>query len=192
MERDSFLFYRSFYQAIQGLPKDIQLEIYAAVMEYGLNGVVPDDLKPVAKGMFALMKPILDANNARFANGKKGGRKIQPKKASPDLAPEYILSFEQEVELMKTDAEWTASICKDYGIAPGEYHDRLARFLKVCKDSRKGKPHSSFDDAKSHLRYWMDKVCRQSAQIQAEPENSSNHLPPSEYTFNGGFGGMDV
>ena len=75
MERDSILFYRSFYEAIQGLQRDIQLEIYTAIMEYGLNGVVPDNLKPVARGMFALMKPVLDTNNVSFENGKKGGRK---------------------------------------------------------------------------------------------------------------------
>lgn len=186
MERDSILFYRSFYEAIQGLQRDIQLEIYTAIMEYGLNGVVPDNLKPVARGMFALMKPVLDTNNVRFENGKKGGRKSYVKKTSPDN-PEYSLTFEQEVEQMQSDADWSDSICNDYKISSEEYHDRLKRFLKMCKDTRKGKPHDSFDDAKSHLRYWMDKVYKPS-----QPENVNNQLPPSDYTFNGGFGGLDV
>ncbi|MDR1089911.1 MAG: DUF6291 domain-containing protein, partial [Prevotella sp.] len=36
--RDSFIFYRSFYEAIENLPRDIQGEIYTAIMEYSLNG----------------------------------------------------------------------------------------------------------------------------------------------------------
>lgn len=126
-------------------------------MEYGLNGVVPDNLKPVAKGMFALMKPVLDSNNVRFENGKKGGRKPRAAK-KPTPNSEYSLTFEQEIEQMKADTEWTASVCEDYHLTPEEYSDRLKRFLKHCKDNRKKKPHDSFDDAKSHLRYWMDKA----------------------------------
>lgn len=173
MERDSILFYRSFYEAIQGLSKDIQLEIYTAVMEYGLNGVVPDNLKPVAKGMFALMKPVLDSNNVRFENGKKGGRKPRTSTKKPTPNPEYSLTFEQEVEQMKADAEWTASVCEDYHLTPEEYSDRLKRFLKHCKDNRKKKPHDSFDDAKSHLRYWMDKAYPRNAQPSTPADNSS-------------------
>lgn len=161
MERDSFLFYRSFYEAIQGLPKDIQLEIYTAAMEYGLNGVEPDDLKPVARGMFSLMKPVIDTNNKRFENGKKGasygklgGRPSKKKQGDPD----YKLTFEQEVEQMKTDSEWAAMVCEDFTISTDEYTDRLQRFLMHCIESRADKPHESFADAKSHFRYWMGKA----------------------------------
>ena len=87
MERDSFIFYRSFYEGIKELPRDIQGEVLTAVMEYGLNGVTTENLKPIAKGMLALIKPQLDANNKRFENGKKGaehGKKGgRPKKETP-------------------------------------------------------------------------------------------------------------
>lgn len=141
-------------------------------MEYGLNGIEPDDLKPVAKGMFALMKPVLDSNNVRFENSKKGGRKpATTKKPTPN--PEYTLTFEQEIKQMKADAEWTASVCHDYNLTPEEYADRLKRFLKHCKDSRKTKPHNSLDDARSHFRYWMGK---------AYPHEAS--APPSVFAIN--------
>lgn len=198
MERDSILFYRSFYEAIQGLQKDIQLEIYTAVMEYGLNGVAPDNLKPVAKGMFALIKPVLDMNNTRFENGKKGAaygkRGGRPKKTATKPDPDYTLTFEQEVELMKADAEWTTSVCEDYSLTAEEYADRLKRFLKHCNDNRKKKPHDSLDDAKCHLRYWMDKAYpRETPQSPATPaDNDVEQLPPPDYSFNGGFGGMDT
>ena len=72
--RESFIFYRSFYEAIKDLPRDVQGEIYTAIMEYSLNGNEPDDLKPIARSIFTLMKPQIDRNNKRYENGKQGGR----------------------------------------------------------------------------------------------------------------------
>lgn len=74
MERESFVFYRSFYEGIKELPRDIQGEVLTAIMEYGLNGVTTENQKQITKAMFSLIKPQLDANNQRFENGKKGGR----------------------------------------------------------------------------------------------------------------------
>ena len=74
MERESFVFYRSFYEGIKELPRDIQGEVLTAIMEYGLNGATTENQKPITKAMFALIKPQIDANNQRFDNGKRGGR----------------------------------------------------------------------------------------------------------------------
>lgn len=72
--RESFVFYRSFYDAIKDLPRDVQGEIYTAIMEYSLYGKETENLKPIARSVFTLMKPQIDVNNKRFENGKKGGR----------------------------------------------------------------------------------------------------------------------
>lgn len=74
--RESFIFYKSFYDAIKDLPRDIQGEIYTAIMEYSLYGNETDNLKPVARSIFTLIKPQIDVNNKRFQNGRKGGRPI--------------------------------------------------------------------------------------------------------------------
>lgn len=75
--RDSFIFYRSFYEAIKDLPRDIQGEIYTAIMEYSLYGKETDNLKPVARSIFTLIRPQIDVNNKRFDNGCKGGRPLK-------------------------------------------------------------------------------------------------------------------
>ena len=67
------MFYRSFYEAIKELPRDVQGEIYTAIMEYSLYGREIENLKPIARSVFVLIKPTLDANAARYANAKKGG-----------------------------------------------------------------------------------------------------------------------
>lgn len=201
MERESFLFYRSFYEAIRRMPPEVQAEIYPAIMEYALFGKFPKGLSEVALAMFLLIQPNIDVNNKRFENGKKGaihGKKGgRPRKTPADSTsnPEYSLTFEQEIEQMKADTEWTASVCEDYHLTPEEYSDRLKRFLKHCKDNRKKKPHDSFDDAKSHLRYWMDKAYPRNTQPLAPADNPVNEPqmpPPADYSYNGGFGGMDI
>lgn len=67
--RDSFIFYRSFYEAIRDLPRDIQGEIYTAIMEYGLYGNETESLKPIARSIFMLVKHYIDRQ------GRQGGFK---------------------------------------------------------------------------------------------------------------------
>lgn len=163
MERDSFIFYKSFYDAVADLPKDIKLEVLTAIIEYALYGRQPENLKPFAQGMFTLVKPNIDVNNTRLRNGKHGGR---PKKQPVSPVPAYTLTYEQEVERMRSDEKWRKSICEDFSITPREYGIRLTRFLDHCNTDKthKGRAHhDSFADCQSHLRYWMAKAYPQAS-----------------------------
>lgn len=80
MNRDSFLFYRSYYEAIKNLPDSTKLEVYNAVMEYGLYGNEIELHDEFARSIFTLIKPVLETNNKRFKSGKSGGR---PRKEKP-------------------------------------------------------------------------------------------------------------
>lgn len=196
MDRESFIFYRSFYEAIRCMPTDVQAEIYPAICEYALFGKQPKSLSEVAKGMFTLIKPNIDVNTARFENGKKGGRKSRAKKQTATAEPAYTLTYEQEVEQMRSDEKWRKTICEDFNITAEEYEKRLSRFLERCNEdkTRKGKEHhDSFVDCQSHLRYWMTKAYP-AAQTNTEKKSDDDDppFPTSDYTFNGGFGGMDV
>lgn len=185
MERESFLFYKSFYEAIKPLSKDIQGEIYTAIMEYALYGNLSERLKPVANSVFTLIRPILDANLKRYSCGKRGGR---PTQQSDDES--HAQSYAEEVELMLSDADLKKSVCADYGISEQEYADRLSRFLRHCNDAQKARGknrHDNLADAQKHLRYWMSKAyISQESKIRTQAET-----PPQDYDFSGGFGGLD-
>ena len=72
IKRDTFVFYRSFFEAIKDLdPKD-QAILFCAVCELALNGVEVE-LKGINKTIFKLIKPQIEANNQKFINGRKGG-----------------------------------------------------------------------------------------------------------------------
>ena len=71
--RDSFIFYKSFYDSIKELDPQDQVQIYNAIFEYQFN-CKEVELKGVCKSIFTLIIPQLEANNKRYENGKKGGR----------------------------------------------------------------------------------------------------------------------
>lgn len=86
MERDSFIFYRSWLEAILNLPRDLQGDVLLAITRYAILGdASADGLKPIARAMLAMAKPQIDANNQRYANGCNGGRRNQrPTESEPD------------------------------------------------------------------------------------------------------------
>lgn len=71
--RGGIVFYRSFYEAIRGLPDAELARCFKAIMEYGLNGNEPE-AAGIEWAIYCLAKPQIDANNKRYQNGAKGGR----------------------------------------------------------------------------------------------------------------------
>ena len=72
-DKDSFIFYRSFFEASKPLSSDEKLALFEAIAEYALNHK-KILLPPMAEAMFCLIKPQLEANYKKFQNGKKGGK----------------------------------------------------------------------------------------------------------------------
>lgn len=73
MKRDSFVFYRSFFEAIEKLKKNDKLTVYSHLCKYALGEEV-EELDGVPGAIFDLIKPQIDANFHRYENGLKGGR----------------------------------------------------------------------------------------------------------------------
>jgi hypothetical protein len=72
--RDSFIFYRSFYESINHLPEDQQLQIYKAISSYSLD-FKDEKLEGIPNAIFTLIKPQLEANRKRYLNGIKEKKK---------------------------------------------------------------------------------------------------------------------
>lgn len=81
--RDSFLFYRSFAEALNALPKAEKEKALDFIINYALDDLEPEEAEGVAVAVFKLVKPQIDANNKRYENGCRGGRpktKTKPNK----------------------------------------------------------------------------------------------------------------
>lgn len=92
--RDSFVFYRSFYEALLGMSSENQGDCLMAVANYAINGIEPEGMTPEVRMFFTLVKPQIDKNNQKYENGKNGGRpnnqtetKIKPKNNQTETKP---------------------------------------------------------------------------------------------------------
>lgn len=71
---ESFVFYESFQTAIERLPEDMQLEMYRAIVAYGINGEVYEGDNYVLAAMLDLIAANIDAAQKKREDGAKGGR----------------------------------------------------------------------------------------------------------------------
>lgn len=94
-KRDSYIYYRSFEEALLSLPDDKELKLRRAISKLSLD-FKDTDFKGLNKTIWTLIKPQLHANNKRFINGQKGaehgikgGRPKTPKEPldNPTLTP---------------------------------------------------------------------------------------------------------
>lgn len=138
--RDSFIFYKSFYEAIRDLPRDIQGDVYTAIFEYSLYGKTTENLKPIARSIFALIQPQLDANNRKRDNGKKGAEYGKlggrpPREENPEITPNEKLIIDN------------ANVNDNVELIYNSYPSRC-----VVKGSSTGKTSKNKDKIKSLLK----------------------------------------
>ena len=86
--KDSFVFYKSFYDAIKNMPDELeQAKAYNYIFEYVFEGKEPQE-KNFAAAMFYMVKVNIDNAIKRYEanveNGKRGGR---PKKIETQTKP---------------------------------------------------------------------------------------------------------
>lgn len=74
--RNSFVFYRSFNEAIAELSESDQIVLYRAIVDYGLDGQETVFDSSYLRMAWKLIKPQLDANWRRYENGCKGGTPV--------------------------------------------------------------------------------------------------------------------
>lgn len=91
MTRDSMVFYRSFFEAVEDLPPEDFKQAVTAIMRYALDGTA-DDVKGVAKSILIMARPQIDKNNKRYENGTRGGRKPNDNQSGTKAEPKCISS----------------------------------------------------------------------------------------------------
>ena len=94
--RDSFIFYRSFVEAGRDLPECQRLAFYEAIFSLALEEKEVK-LEGFSATLFKLVKPNILANNKRFKDGKKGGRK--PKKETSGYLEKETSGYEKNVDV---------------------------------------------------------------------------------------------
>ena len=73
LKREAFVFYRSYYDALQNLSEEDRLVAYEAIFQYALDGTEPE-VAGVPAAVFMLVKPTLKASRGKAASGSAGGK----------------------------------------------------------------------------------------------------------------------
>lgn len=97
-KRGQFTFYRSFWEAIQSLPKKDRLPVLEAIISYALDGDIPSSLSQSQNAFFLLVKPNLDASRKKSASGKQGGSKTKANCKQTASKKEIEREIEGEIE----------------------------------------------------------------------------------------------
>ncbi|MBE6682085.1 MAG: hypothetical protein E7600_07370 [Ruminococcaceae bacterium] len=98
-QRESMVFYDSFFEAIRDLPAEEYKKCANAILMYGLRGEIPETAG-IEKTIFVLVKPQIDKNNQRWINSKKShAQKTQQKKQENETVKQ------EEKEILYKDAE---------------------------------------------------------------------------------------
>lgn len=140
IERDSFVFYRSFYEAIKDLDTIEQSNLLCAICELALNGN-EIELNGISSTIFKLIKPQINANLKRYKNGSLGGRpktKNKPKenqsktKHKPNVNDNVNVNENIYVHL---HAQWFDAF---WDLYPRKVNKKKSKekFLKICKDEK--------------------------------------------------------
>ena len=102
MARDSFIFYRSFYEAIKEIPPEDQLQVYKAISIYALEQK-EITLTGIARAIFSLVKPQLDANYKKYENGKQKKSKTEANNKQKESKSETNVNVNDNVNVNEND-----------------------------------------------------------------------------------------
>lgn len=147
---ESFIFYESFYEAIKLLPKEEKADAYEAIAEYSLTGAEPTNLQGMAKVIFTMARPQIDANNKRRLNGAMGGR---PKKETDGFESEKPMVFENEETekplVMKNESDKKPNVNDNVNVNVNDNVIKKNKTKKIIFDE------IEFNDWERLFEYWV-------------------------------------
>ena len=133
--KESFVFYRSFFEAISLLPEGEQLTLFKSICEMALNETKPE-LEGTSLAMYKLIEPQLLANNRRYKNACKGGRpknqtETKPKPKSNQSISKPKPNENVNVNVNKNEKENGQGLdaLKNAIDFPGNYPEKLDDYL---------------------------------------------------------------
>lgn len=154
--RSSFVFFTTFYEATEKLPKKFRYDTFKAIMRYAIYHEMPTNLNELQELVFLMAKPLIDTNQRRYENGLKGGcpkgikkpsmignknaQKTKPKQNQNETKTKpyvYVDVYEYEDE---DEYERIKSLLNDKSLSKDEYlkgvddfKKHLSKFTHVCR-----------------------------------------------------------
>tara|TARA_R110000868_G_scaffold104700_2_gene288614 strand:+ start:627 stop:1262 length:636 start_codon:yes stop_codon:yes gene_type:complete len=205
--RDTFIFYRSFYEMAKEMSDAERLSFFDAICEYALN-FKEVELKGIAKICFIGAKPNISANTKRYLNGKlgaehgkKGGRPKTPKKPqnnpngdfgnNPKETPNKDKDVNNNKDLeYKSELEMKIIIPKPKGFTP----PTLEEVKNYCQERANNVDANKFLNfyeskgwvvGKSKMKDWKASVRTWEGSAKQNFAENNNNLSQFKHLLNG-------
>ncbi len=119
----SIVFYESFAAAIKRLPEEDQLKALWAIIDYGLYGKEPEG-NGIFMIPFDVAKPIIDSNNSRKENSRKGGRPSKKPEVSKNENHRFLKSKTIGFENEKPNENVNENVNENANVNAKEKHEK--------------------------------------------------------------------
>ena len=140
-KRESAVIYRSFYEAMDGLDKEVQADLWKAICELSFNRNEVE-LTGIARNIFKLMKPQIEANIKKYENGlkPKDKQKISKVEANDNDNEECIMIMYNDNE--KIDKKSTNKKNENYDFCFDDFTEQEKESIQSWLTYKKEKRHS--------------------------------------------------
>jgi hypothetical protein len=168
--KHGFVFYRSWLEAIEELPDALMFELFKAITYYGLNQEEPAEMTAQARSYWKLIKPIIEANNKRYENGKKAKQKQNGSKTEANEKQEGSvrikevkklgikeLTNERIEELKNYRIEEDEAVVELFAMQLSTTKDEVIRLMVYFDNYLKSidKQHPTITEYKRHFSNWV-------------------------------------
>ena len=158
--RESFIFYRSFFEAIKNLDDKKRLKMFDLIANFALNSEEIENKYEICEQLFTLIKPQLSANNKRYEDGKKGGRPkkekttgFSEKKPNENVNENVIEKEKNKKEKTNGFVIPTLDAISSYFVSLG-YHDSSTSFFDYYSSNGWKVGKNPMKDWKAAVRNW--------------------------------------
>lgn len=104
MRREQFTFYRSFWNAMQALPREERAAFVEALCSYAMDEEEPDlDGTASAAAVFCVIRPILDKARQKAESGRAGGKKSNAGASKPKQKKTRLSNQDKQVTETETE-----------------------------------------------------------------------------------------
>ena len=147
--KDSFVFYKSFYDAIHKLKdKELKSDIFEAICELALNENSIELTDGVGQIIMDLIRPQILANNKRYLDGKKGGR---PKKIDTEKTTGYLetktTGYENKKPNVNVNENVNVNVIKEENIKRRNFtKPTIEEIQQYCNERNNGINANAFYD----------------------------------------------
>lgn len=168
--KHGFVFYRSWLEAIEELPDALMFELLKAIVYYGLNQEEPAEMTAQARSYWKLIKPIIEANNKRYENGKKAKQKQNVSKTEANEKQDKTirikelkklgiteLTNERIEELKNYRIEEDEAVVELFAMQLSTTKDEVIRLMVYFDNYLKSidKQHPNITEYKRHFSNWV-------------------------------------